>query len=337
MKKLTLTALAAMAVAGTAFAGPTTVVSKEYKQPCVTPCFRDTEFQLDLFYSYNDASHQGSDSVTDRFLFGPQLTPIDPLTFVETGIPGITQLIPSSTVLIQNTSVIPAGSSVIRERTATISQSPYFRDGSGGGVGLNYFFARYVGIGVEGNWWDGVNTGFSGDFATRDFVSLSAPVDPVALLLAAKAANTSVRFVDPAHLVLTTRKSFGNDNRRSHREAANQVTGSLILRYPFEGPICWAPYIFGGGGGVFDGDSTGFGHIGLGVEFRITPYMGFFTDWRWEFMSGHHDNGDDFRDRRDIRALDRLIGIVNTHNLEDFEGHKRNDVSMTRVGVRFVF
>ena len=148
MKKLTLSALAAIAVAGTSFAGPVVVTSKEFKQPCVTPCFRDQEFQLDLFYSFNDAEHQGSSVASDRFTAPPTATPI---------VPGLTPagFLPRSTSLLENTNAIPAGSTVVRSRSTSVSLPQYFNDGSGGGVGLNYFFAKYFGVGVEGNWWDG--------------------------------------------------------------------------------------------------------------------------------------------------------------------------------------
>lgn len=197
MKKLTLSLLAAFAVASPSFAGTTIVSSKEYKQPVIAePCFKDQEFSLDLFYSYND------------------------------GRPG---------------------------------SNRYFHDGSGGGVGLNYFFARYVGIGVEGNWWAGA------------------------------------------------RKHDDNNDRHHHHNdddtVLHQVTGNLILRYPVEmGSFCFAPYLFGGGGGTFDGDKTGFGDVGTGIEFRFTRNVGFFTDWRWNFM-----------------------------------GKSRNDVDTTRAGFRIVF
>lgn len=334
MKKVTLSALAAVAVVGTAFAGPTTVVtSKEYKQPCVTPCFRDQEFQLDLFYSFNDASHQGNQNATTDFFSGPFSTPVTP------------GFLPGTTTFLDRTDVIPAGSTVLRNRTTSGSIPQYFNDGSGGGVGLNYFFARYFGIGVEGNWWDGCRGGFDGQVVTQDLVALPPGTDLTALTLAARDTNTSVTIVNASTVLLKNSERFG----RSHRSAANQVSGSLILRYPFEGPICWAPYIFGGGGGIFDGKSTGFGHVGIGVEFRVTPNMGFFTDWRWEFMSGSgDDNG--FNNNARIRELETFVALNapnptvesiqvarNLQTLRNLKGNDRNDVNMTRVGVRFAF
>ncbi len=202
MKKLTLSLLTAFAVASPSFAGTTIVTSsKEYKQPVVAePCFRDHEFGLDLFYSFNDAR------------------------------PG---------------------------------HNRYYRDGSGGGVGLSYFFTRYVGLDLEGNWWDGIRAGDAHDN-------------------------------DNDH--------NGND-RHNGREIAHQVTSNLILRYPIEsGSFCWAPYIFGGGGGLFDGQAAGFGDAGAGVEFRVAHNVGLFADWRWNFV-----------------------------------GRSRSDESTSRAGIRFVF
>jgi len=213
MKKITFSLLAAViTVTGTAFAGP--MVTREYKQACVTPCFRDTELQLDLFWSYNAVSKRRQD-------FDGEILSLN-----------------------------------------------RYRSGSGGGVGFNAFFARYFGLGIEGNWWNG---------ARRVRIS-------------------------------------GDDIDIRHR-VVNQLTGSLILRYPFEGEsICWAPYIFGGGGGIFTSHrSSGFGHLGAGAEWRITPYMGLFADWRWEFIGRRHQT---------------IAEDVHVRN---------NDLNTTRVGVRFVF
>ncbi|MCX6968334.1 MAG: outer membrane beta-barrel protein [Verrucomicrobia bacterium] len=149
-----------------------------------------------------------------------------------------------------------------------IIKPQFFVDGSGGGVGVTYFFARYFGVGVEGNWWNGTRPGISQE--THD-----------ALL------------------------AKGRDIPRSFdKEVGSQVTANLILRYPMEFTTFGvAPYIFGGGGALFSDENCGFSDVGAGVEVRITPKVGVFTDWRWNFMTG--DN--------------------------------RNDVSTTRAGVRFVF
>lgn len=91
MKKLMFGLIAGLALSSVSFAGTTYVSSKEYKPvepiaPVQPQCFRDTELQLDFFYSYTDFRH------------GSQ-----------------------------------------------------YHDGNGGGVGVNYFFHRYFGIGLSGN------------------------------------------------------------------------------------------------------------------------------------------------------------------------------------------
>ncbi len=244
MKTLTSSLFAALAVTGTALAGPAPVGYKDFKEVTVPPApyFRGNELSLDFFYSFNDADHEGSRSettVNERHFVIPQ--PIDP-TITDTTVR---------------------------------SRPQYFHDGSGGGVGLNYFFTRYIGVDVEGNWWDGVETG------ERVRTTRGVIVD------------------DNGHVLNSGRTTTRGSINRS---AANQVTGNLILRYPFEGRVAWAPYIFGGGGGIWDGSGAGFGDVGAGAEVRLTHHFGLFSDWRWNFMGGNH-----------------------------------NDVSTTRLGVRFIF
>ena len=93
MKKLTLTALVAFAIAISANAGERMVhSSKGPYQPVVEPCFGDREFQIDLFGAY-----------------------------------GFTQS----------------------------NQEQILGDHAwGGGLGLNYFFTRNVGVGAEGTVFD---------------------------------------------------------------------------------------------------------------------------------------------------------------------------------------
>ncbi len=237
MKKLTLSLLTACAVVTPAFAGVTVVTSKEYKQPVALPppCFRDQEFTLDLFYSYNDARPGGNhDDHNDRR----------------------------------------------RHRSSSFER---YRDGSGGGVALTYFFARYFGISVEGNWWDGVET----HHTRRDRV------------------NDGKRWVWDDNEDDWVRRTKRKDRTRksSDKSVAHQVTANFILRYPVElCNVCFAPYIFGGGGGLFDGEKVGFGDAGAGLEWRITPNFGVFGDWRWIFT-----------------------------------GKGKNDISQSRGGIRFVF
>ena len=103
----------------------------------------------------------------------------------------------------------------------------------GGGLGVNYFFTQFIGIGVE-----------------QDIVG---------------------------------RKS----------EAAEWATvGNLFLRYP----ICsWnlAPYAMVGGGAAYGAHRSGhgFGHVGGGLEYRLTEHIGLFSDARWIYSSEEPKSG----------------------------------------------
>lgn len=99
----------------------------------------------------------------------------------------------------------------------------YFSTGSGGGFGLNFFFARYFGIGYEAQW-------------------------------------------------------YSNNGQAQHLPLA----GNLFFRYP----ICaWnlAPYVLVGGGGTWNGHGTGYGNVGVGVEYRLTNHIGLFADGRYYY------------------------------------------------------
>ncbi|MEQ1861314.1 MAG: outer membrane beta-barrel protein [Chthoniobacteraceae bacterium] len=87
MKKLTISFLASLAIVASSFGG---TEMKDFKEPVAEPCFKDTEFQLDVFGSYTDAAHRSSHD-----------------------------------------------------------------DGIGGGLGLNYFFTRNLGVALSGNLYDG--------------------------------------------------------------------------------------------------------------------------------------------------------------------------------------
>ena len=163
----------------------------------------------------------------------------------------------------------------------------YFRDGSGGGVGINYFFNCYFGVSVEGNWWDGTQVArFENVRDDERHVERSK-------------SKYDCKKKEEERTERRFKKRFNGHDR----SVAHQVTGNLILRYPVElCNFCFAPYIFGGGGGLFDGDKVGFGDAGVGFEWRATPHLGLFADWRWIFT-----------------------------------GKGKNDIDSTRAGVRFVF
>ena len=122
------------------------------------------------------------------------------------------------------------------------------RPGWGGGLGLNYIFGRYFGIGVE-----------------QDLV--------------------------------------GRNNNGSSAYAEWSTIGNVFLRYP----ICsWnlAPYAMVGGGAFYGtAKSVGFGHVGGGLEYRVTDNVGIFTDARWLYTgNGNNDHSGAILGRAGVRV-----------------------------------
>jgi hypothetical protein len=94
------------------------------------------------------------------------------------------------------------------------------------------------------------------------------------------------------------------------------VLGTLTLRYPI--PCSrFAPYVFGGAGGIFgggqkqvnerfvepgegfdilattghtDSEARAIGQIGGGMEIRLTPHIGWVSDFSWNFVDGPNNN-----------------------------------------------
>jgi hypothetical protein len=141
----------------------------------------------------------------------------------------------------------------------------------GGGVDLKYFFHRYFGVGIEGWAVD----------ARRSFEDV---------------------FVDLNSGVFDSRT--GHESR-----AVGAVLGTFTLRYPI--PCTrFSPYLFGAGGGIFGGgertnvvvndsiirteqtssESRAIGQVGGGMEVRVTPHIGWVSDFSWNFVDGPHNN-----------------------------------------------
>jgi hypothetical protein len=140
----------------------------------------------------------------------------------------------------------------------------------GGGVDFKYFFMRYFGVGIEG--W-GVD-------ARRSFENVTE-VGPVIFV-----------------------------SRDHESRAVGAVLGTFTLRYPI--PCTrFAPYLFGGGGGIFGGgerdqvvfERGGFirtehtdsetkvmGQFGGGIEVRLTPHIGWVSDFSWNVVDGRDNN-----------------------------------------------
>src|SRR5438874_5417066 len=143
----------------------------------------------------------------------------------------------------------------------------------GGGVDFKYFFMRYVGVGIEG-WAVDANQ---------------------------KREDIFIDFSDGIF-----QRSF-----HSERNAVGAVLGTLTLRYPI--PCTrFSPYIFGGGGAIFgggerdtftdsespdvltnfhsDSETRAIGQVGGGMEVRLTPHIGWVSDFSWNFVDGSHNN-----------------------------------------------
>jgi hypothetical protein len=149
----------------------------------------------------------------------------------------------------------------------------------GGGLDFKYFFCRYIGVGIEG-WAVDANQG-----QEEVFIDFSEDI-------------------------------FKRRIRRE-RSAIGSVLGTLTLRYPI--PCTrFAPYIFGGGGGIFGGgqktqfvlindveegeendvlvtrrsgsETEAIGQVGGGIEVRFTPHIGWISDFSWNFVDGPNNN-----------------------------------------------
>ena len=68
----------------------------------------------------------------------------------------------------------------------------------------------------------------------------------------------------------------------------HSITGSAILRYPFQS-LCLAPYAYGGIGGHFDSVNQVGAHLGVGLEFRMTENIGVFADWNYTWADETED------------------------------------------------
>ena len=99
--------------------------------------------------------------------------------------------------------------------------------------------------------------------------------------------------------------SFPNVGHNSR--AVGAVLGTLTLRYPI--PCTrFAPYVFGGGGGIFGGgertsfdesngdfpndssETRAIGQFGGGIEVRFTPHIGWISDFSWNVVDGPENN-----------------------------------------------
>jgi opacity protein-like surface antigen len=62
--------------------------------------------------------------------------------------------------------------------------------------------------------------------------------------------------------------------------AIHSITASAVARFPID-DLCLAPFIYGGVGGHFDSVNQISGHLGSGVEYRLTDSIGIFADYSY--------------------------------------------------------
>src|SRR5207237_4138542 len=111
---------------------------------------------------------------------------------------------------------------------------------------------------------------------------------------------------------LTAQAVFSEDER-----AIGAVKGTLPLRYPLHCSRL-SPYLYVGGGALFGGEerdsftnllssttkaisvafpathsdskTRGFGQVGTGLEIRLTPHIGWMSDFSWNVVNGPDNN-----------------------------------------------
>ena len=147
----------------------------------------------------------------------------------------------------------------------------------GGGIDIKYFFHRYFGIGLEAS-----------------------------VMNAHRGAGFELEHVEDGPFI---------HQRRGESRAVGEVLGTFTLRYPI--PCSrFAPYVWAGGGVIWGGGerdiivldvfdeeeeplfhtvhhgttTEAVGQFGAGLEFRITPHIGWMNDFSWNVLSGTKNN-----------------------------------------------
>jgi hypothetical protein len=93
-------------------------------------------------------------------------------------------------------------------------------------------------------------------------------------------------------------------NNDDDSDVVGTALGTFTLRFPIS---CsrFAPYVWGGGGGIFgggsdrrfvaftndnDNENRWMGQVGGGFEVRFTPHCGWTNDFSWNIVEGTHNN-----------------------------------------------
>jgi hypothetical protein len=152
----------------------------------------------------------------------------------------------------------PAANPAVTIKSRRIVQPTRVEHGTGGGsVEAAWFFTRYFGVALEGDFLGGdpFTSELSGQFIARYPFEFGAK--PVA------GYSKDDKNVRPA--------SGGKDSKETESTAPS-----------------WgiAPYVIAGGGSQWDGRAVGLADVGGGVEVRFACHWGVFTDARWFVRNG---------------------------------------------------
>lgn len=164
----------------------------------------------------------------------------------------------------------------------------------GGGIDAKYFFHRYFGVGIEGWMVDArqskerIEQDFSEGIFLRDFDHTHKGIGAVLGTLTFRYPIPCTRFAP--YLFGGAGAIFGGGQRPENR----------FFRENADGNIAFGPggFISNGGEG-FDiratvghsASQTEFiGQVGGGMEVRLTPHIGWMSDFSWNFINGPLNN-----------------------------------------------
>jgi hypothetical protein len=163
----------------------------------------------------------------------------------------------------------------------------------GGGIDAKYFFHRYFGVGVEGWMVD------SRQARENDFVDVSDGIFQQTFKHTNKGIGAVLGTLTLRYPIACTRFSpyifgggggiFGGGQRPVNR----------WFREKNDRPVTGPGGFISNGGEGFDilktvgrteSESLGIGQVGGGMEIRLTPHVGWVSDFSWNFVSGPKNN-----------------------------------------------
>jgi len=153
---------------------------------------------------------------------------------------------------------LPGADPSVTTTTHRIIQTTHVEhNAGGGGVQLSWFFSRYTGVAIEGDFLGGATylTQLTGQFILRyPFDFGQKPI---------------------------TGYSKDDKNVRSAKDSKDYKSSGMS-------PPTWglAPYAIFGGGTQWDGRAEGIADVGGGLELRFLEHWGIYSDARWIVRNG---------------------------------------------------